>query len=113
MQFDLTDQDYETLELAFDRWGEHHQNRAAMEELAETITAISHRERGREPMQAVIDEFADAFVCVAQVIHSEVVPRTPLGRHAGMNMVEIAINRAFKKLEVKLAQDDQNYVEGR
>jgi len=113
MELDLTDLDYETLERALDRWGKPDQTRAAMEELAETITAISHEDRGREPMQKVIDEFADAAVCVLQVIHSEVVPRTPLGRHAGMNMLEIAINRAFKKLEMKLAKDDQNYVEGR
>lgn len=57
-----------TLVKAFEAWGSAAQVGMAMEELAETITALNHFHRGRVPIQRVIEEFADAIVCVSQVL---------------------------------------------
>lgn len=103
MRLELTYSEIRVLEKAFERWGNQKQIGMAMEECAETITALNHFERGRCDINKVIDEFADAFVCVGQVIQS----------CHGMINLEVAIAAALGKLTAKLEEGDHNYVEGR
>lgn len=111
MFLEISSSNYTVLEKAYELFGEHDQNRAAMEECAETIVAISHFERGRVDVDQVIAEFADAFVCVAQVIHN--AQTSPNNRGLSIAKLEAAINAAFSKLDMKVKKQDRNFVEGR
>lgn len=105
MKIELTYSEQQILKRAFERWGEQKQIGMGMEECAETITALNHFERGRVPIGRVIEEFADAFVCVGQVLHTK-------GDHALIEL-EAQISVALGKLAAKLDEGDHNYVEGR
>lgn len=92
------------LHEAHDRWGLEHEHRMAVEELAETITALCHFGRDRVPINKVIEEMGDAIVCVAQSIYAET---------GSTKALEVAIERSFIKLQKKLEAGDMNYKEGR
>lgn len=105
MKIGLTYSEQQVLSRAFERWGDQKQIGMGMEECAETIAALNHFERGRVPIQTVIDEFADAFVCVAQVLHTK--------GDKSLLRLESAIASALGKLNAKLERADHNYVKGR
>ena len=105
MKLDLTYSELQVLTRAFERWGDQKQIGMAMEECAETITALNHFERNRVPVRKIIEEFADAFVCVAQVLHVK--------GDNGLVQLEAAIADALGKLNAKLERGDHNHVEGR
>lgn len=105
MKIELTYSEQQVLRRAFERWGDQKQIGMAMEECAETITALNHFERGRVSINKVVEEFADAFVCVSQVLHTK-------GDKSLLNL-ESAVAAALGKLLAKLDRDDQTYVEGR
>lgn len=48
-------------------WGVEAQTAMVIEELAETIVAISHYQRGRVPSEEVASEIADAHITLAQL----------------------------------------------
>lgn len=104
MRIEWEDGDLDILKRAFDKWGNAKQCGMAMEELCETAVEVNHFERGREDtIDKVLHEFADAVVCVGQVLHSEDV----------LEHLEDATNIAIGKLSRKLRMDDHNEVEGR
>lgn len=105
MHISLNKDERATLKRAFDKWGENAQIGMAMEELAETITALNHFQRGRVPIGRVIEEFADSIVCVGQVLATKGDPFL-----AGL---EAAVCDALDKLSAKLDKGDHNYVAGR
>ena len=92
---------------AWRRWGDDHQARMAMEECAETITAVAHLARGRCNVHKVIEEFADSFVCTGQVINHE-LRFDDEGLEIEVVMAA-AIEHAFAKLRAKLDENDKNH----
>lgn len=57
--------EFEVLNLAIKIYGEHAQEDVAKEELAELITAISHKHRGRK--HNIAEEIADVEVVLEQL----------------------------------------------
>lgn len=106
MKIILTPEEREIWTEAWRRWGPDHQTVMACEETSETITAVTHFARGRVPIEKVIEEFADAFVCVGQVIHSEL-------RFNDGDDIEDVLNEmiiySFLKLQKKLEENDKNH----
>ncbi|MDT8441459.1 MAG: antitoxin [Desulfuromonadales bacterium] len=50
------------------RWGEDAQHDQAIEECAELITVLKHYRRDRVDADAVVDELADVFLMLGQLI---------------------------------------------
>ncbi len=117
MKIILTPEERKIWVEASRRWGEYHQTNMAMEECAETITAVSHYDRGREQIDKVLEEFGDAFVCVGQVINHAGLQQ--LLRRFDEDLPEIdvilgeAITHSFGKLLAKLEEDDKNHGDNR
>lgn len=109
MEIELSERDQGIWFDAIKNWGPQHQMTMAIEESAEVIQALTHYERGRCGIEKVIEEFADAFVCVGQVIHDvhrDASPET-------QRVMEEAIRNSFSKLQRKLQMNDKNFGEGR
>jgi len=82
------------------RWGVASEDGMAIEELAETITAINHMRRGREgATQEFINELADAVVCNFQIV----------AMNGLWDQFDVALTAAFARLDAKLLADDQNH----
>ena len=98
----FSDGDRETMRRAIEAWGDK-QYGMAIEELAETIVAINRFQRGRVPFLTVVQEFADAVVCVGQLLEA----------HKATSQLGFEVATAFGKLAYKLDQSSHNASETR
>jgi NTP pyrophosphatase (non-canonical NTP hydrolase) len=72
---------------AIAKWGEDAQHDQAIEECAELIATLKHFRRNRVDDQAVIDELADVFLMLGQLVYM-----------FGENQTEAAIAAKIDKL---------------
>ncbi len=92
--------DLATWHAAFGKWGATREAGMATEELAETITAINHMNRGRiSATDEFINELADAFVCNLQIVENRDL----------WDEFHAALKVSFAKLSAKLMADDSNH----
>jgi len=63
----FSDEDWQTFERAVETWGIDAQREMAEEEAAEFIVASKHVERGREDLDAVVEELADLRIMQEQL----------------------------------------------
>ena len=86
--------------LARSKWGATHEKGMAVEELAETITAINHMSRGRDgSTHEFVSELADAMVCSFQIVENNNL----------WDDFREALKESFSKMDAKLKSDDRNH----
>lgn len=94
--------DKERLDAACNRatklWGFDFPQSMVIEECAELIQVIMHRERGRASTVMVAEEMADVLITVRH-----------LSLIIGEDVVEAALDKKLAKLERKLVTNDANY----
>jgi len=91
--------DLATWHAARGKWGIVHEDGMAVEELAETITAINHMSRGRDgSAEEFIEELADAVVCSFQIVEN----------NGFWDQFNAALSNSFGKLDAKLLADNLN-----
>jgi NTP pyrophosphatase (non-canonical NTP hydrolase) len=59
----------ELFEAAIEAWGDEAQYDQAVEECAELIATLKHYRRGKVEKDAVIDELADVYLMLGQLIY--------------------------------------------
>ena len=100
MKFKPEQKELEIWHVARDKWGLYSEQGMAVEELAETITAISHMSRGRQgSVNEFICELADAFVCSFQMVEN----------YDLWDDFNAAVETSFEKLGAKIIANNPNY----
>ena len=80
---------------AIAKWGVDAQCDQAVEECAELIATLKHFKRGKVAEDAIVDELADVYLMVGQLIYM-----------FGEDKLDAAVKRKILKLERLLAEDD-------
>lgn len=78
---------------ALDQWGEKAQIGMFIEEVGEALTAINHYDRGRIPLEELVEEFVDVFIMVSQMRY--------MNEYLFDVILEKKVNRIRKKLGLK------------
>jgi NTP pyrophosphatase (non-canonical NTP hydrolase) len=86
--------DEEVYKMALEKWGLKAQVGMFIEEVGEALTAINHFERGRIPIEELIEEFVDVFLMANQMryIHKETFDK----------IYKYKLNRVKKKLGLEV-----------
>ena len=86
--------DEEVYKLALEKWGLKAQIGMFIEEVGEALTAINHYDRGRIPLEDLIEEFVDVSLMANQMryIHKETFDR----------IYKYKLNRVKKKLGLEV-----------
>ena len=87
----------ETIELALEKYGAHHQEHMMVEEMGELATALNHYHRGRCSIDDVRLEIADVFIMIKQM-------RCLYGK----DEVDKAIKLKLQRLQNRLTRDNDN-----
>ena len=87
----------ETIELALEKYGAHHQEHMLVEEMGELTTALNHYHRGRCSIDDVRLEIADVFIMIKQM-------RCLYGKYE----VDKAIKLKLQRLQNRLTKDNDN-----
>lgn len=83
----------EVFKAALDQWGEKAQIGMFIEEVGEALTAINHYDRGRIPLEELVEEFVDVFIMVSQMRY--------MNEYLFDVILEKKVNRIRKKLGLK------------
>jgi len=83
----------EVFKQAMEQWGLKAQIGMCIEEMGEALTAINHYDRGRIPIEDMIEEFVDVFIMMNQMryIHKQIFD----------NIFDKKIQRIRKRLGMK------------
>ena len=87
----------ETIELALEKYGAHHQEHMMVEEMGELATALNHYHRGQCSIDDVRLEIADVFIMIKQM-------RCLYGK----DEVDKAIKLKLQRLQNRLTKDNDN-----
>lgn len=85
----------ELYQRTIDKWGIDAQCDQAVEECAELIATLKHFKRGKVTEEAIIDELADVYLMLGQLIYM-----------FGEDKLDDAVERKIVKLEKMLAEND-------